>query len=115
MRSGRTRDAYELSTKFGYVLDADRKAHKESERPHDWSPEHTRRALEASLRRLRTDYVDLYQLHNPRMDGIEADELFAELEALKAEGKIRHYGIALGPKIGWRDEGVKRARASATG
>jgi len=107
VRSGRTRDAYELSTKFGYVLDADRQAHKESERPHDWSPEHTRRALEASLRRLQTDYVDLYQLHNPRMDGIEADELFAELEALKAEGKLRHYGIALGPKIGWRDEGVR--------
>src|SRR5215212_9056409 len=106
-RSGRPRDAYELSTKFGYVLDADRKAHKESERPHDWSPEHTRRALEASLQRLRTDYVDLYQLHNPRMDGVEADDLYAELEALKAEGKIRHYGIALGPKIGWRDEGVR--------
>jgi aryl-alcohol dehydrogenase-like predicted oxidoreductase len=108
-RSGRPRDAYELSTKFGYVLDADRTAHKESERPHDWSPAHTRRALEASLRRLRTDYVDLYQLHNPRMDGIAgaaADELFAELEALKGEGKIRHYGVALGPKIGWRDEGV---------
>src|ERR1700754_4924901 len=49
---------------------ADSQAHKESERPHDWSPEHTRRALEASLRRLQTDYVDLYQLHNPRMDGI---------------------------------------------
>ena len=106
-RSGRPRDAFELSTKFGYVLDAERTAHKESERPHDWSPAHTRRALEASLRRLRTDYVDLYQLHNPRMDGIEADELFAELEALKAEGKLRHYGIALGPKIGWRDEGVR--------
>jgi aryl-alcohol dehydrogenase-like predicted oxidoreductase len=106
-RSGRPRDAFELSTKFGYVLDADRTAHKESERPHDWSPSHTRRALEASLRRLRTDYVDLYQLHNPRMDGIEADELFAALEALKAEGKLRHYGIALGPKIGWRDEGVR--------
>jgi aryl-alcohol dehydrogenase-like predicted oxidoreductase len=106
-RSGRPRDAFELSTKFGYVIDADRTDHKESERPHDWSPDHTRRALEASLRRLRTDYVDLYQLHNPRMDGIEADELFEELEALKAEGKIRHYGIALGPKIGWRDEGVR--------
>ena len=106
-RSGAARDSYEVSTKFGYVLDADRQAHKESERPHDWSPEHTRRALEASLKRLHTDYVDLYQLHNPRMDGIDADELYAELEALKAEGKIRHYGIALGPKIGWRDEGVR--------
>lgn len=106
-RSGRPRDAYELSTKFGYVIDADRTAHRESERPHDWSPQHTRRALEASLRRLRTDHVDLYQLHNPRMDGIDADELFAELEALRAEGKLRHYGVALGPKIGWRDEGVR--------
>src|SRR5215212_9386915 len=93
-RSGRPRDAYELSTKFGYVLDADRTAHKESERPHDWSPAHTRRALEASLRRLRTDYVDLYQLHNPRMDGVAADELFA----------------ALGPKIGWREEGLRAIR-----
>ena len=106
-RSGRSRDTYELSTKFGYVIDADRTAHKESERPHDWSPEHTRRALEASLRRLRTDHVDLYQLHNPRMDGIDADELFAELEALKAEGKLRQYGVALGPKIGWHDEGIR--------
>ena len=106
-RSGSPRDAYELSTKFGYVIDADRTAHKESERPHDWTPDHTRRALEASLRRLRTDYVDLYQLHNPRMDGIAADELFAELEALKAEGKLREYGVALGPKIGWLEEGIR--------
>jgi len=106
-RSGRPRESYELSTKFGYVVDADRKDHKESERPHDWSPEHTRRAIEASLRRLRTDYVDLYQLHNPRMDGLLADELFAELEAPEAEGKPRAYGIARGPKIGWRDEGLR--------
>src|SRR5919202_725173 len=66
-----------------------------------------RAALEASLRRLGTDYVDLYQLHNPRMDAIERDDLFAELETLKDEGKLRHYGVALGPAIGWRDEGVR--------
>ena len=106
-RAGADRDAIELSTKFGYAIEAERGAHRESERPHDWSPAHARRALEGSLRRLRTDFVDLYQLHNPRMDAIESDELFAELEALKAEGKIRHYGVALGPKIGWRDEGVR--------
>jgi aryl-alcohol dehydrogenase-like predicted oxidoreductase len=106
-RAGAARDAIQLSTKFGYAIEAERGAHKESERPHDWSPAHARRALEASLRRLRTDFVDLYQLHNPRMDAIEADELFAELEAMKAEGKIRHYGVALGPKIGWREEGLR--------
>lgn len=110
MRAGAARHEIQLSTKFGYVIDRDRSAHRESERPHDWSAGHTRRALEASLRRLGTDYVDLYQLHNPRMEaivGAAADELFAELDALKTEGKIRHYGIALGPKIGWRDEGVQ--------
>ena len=105
-RTGVARERIQLSTKFGYMLDRDRSSHGESERPHDWSPQHTRRALEASLRRLGTDYVDLYQLHNPRMDGIHSDELFETLEGLRSEGKIRHYGVALGPKIGWREEGL---------
>lgn len=101
------REAIQISTKFGYVLDADRAGHAEGERPHDWSPGHASKALEASLRRLRTEYVDLYQLHNPQMDAIERDDLFDELEQLKAAGKIRAYGVALGPKIGWRDEGLR--------
>ena len=105
--AGAPRDAIQISTKFGYVLDADREGHAEGERPHDWSPAHARDALEASLRRLRTDYVDLYQLHNPQMDAIERDDLFDELERLKAAGKVREYGVALGPKIGWRDEGLR--------
>ncbi len=109
--AGADRDSIQISTKFGYELDSDRKRHSEGERPQDWSPEHARAALEASLRRLRTDHVDLYQLHNPRMPAIEADDLFAELEALRGEGKLRHYGVALGPAIGWRDEGVAALRA----
>jgi aryl-alcohol dehydrogenase-like predicted oxidoreductase len=101
------RDSVQISTKFGYVLDSERQQHSEGERPSDWSPEHAREALEASLRRLGTDHVDLYQLHNPRMDAIDRDDLFAELEALRDEGKLRHYGVALGPAIGWRDEGLR--------
>ena len=112
-KAGAARDAIQLSSKFGYVLDADREGHRESERPQDFSPAHVRSALEASLGRLRTDYLDLYQLHNPRMDAIDSDELFAELEALRAEGKIRHYGVALGPAIGWRDEGVRALETRA--
>ncbi len=100
------RDSIQISTKFGYVLDSGRQAHAEGERPHDWSPAHTRQSLEDSLRRLGTDYVDLYQLHNARMDAVDSDDLFAELDALRDEGKIRHYGVALGPAIGWRDEGL---------
>ncbi len=58
-----------------------------------------RRACEESLKRLRTDRIDLYQLHNPRLDALRRDDLFALLEELKAEGKIRAYGAALGPAL----------------
>jgi aryl-alcohol dehydrogenase-like predicted oxidoreductase len=101
------RDEIQLSTKFGYVLDSGRQEHSEGERPQRWDGPFVRSALEGSLRRLGTDRVDLYQLHNPRMNAIEADECFATLEDLRAEGKIRHYGVALGPAIGWRDEGIR--------
>jgi aryl-alcohol dehydrogenase-like predicted oxidoreductase len=101
------RDAVQISTKFGYVLDEGRRVHAEGERPQDWAPEHARSALEASLGRLGVDRVDLYQLHNPRMDAVERDDLFAELEALRDEGKLRHFGVALGPAIGWREEGLR--------
>ncbi len=104
------RDSIQISTKFGYELDSERRQHAEGERPQNWSPEHARAALEASLRRLGTDHVDLYQLHNPRMDAIRRDDLFAELESLRTEGKLRAYGVALGPAIGWRDEGVTALR-----
>src|SRR3990172_5168020 len=72
--------------------------------------------LEQSLERLGTDYIDVYQMHNPRMWAIESDELFATLDELKAEGKIRSYGAALGPAIGWEPEGlaVIRDREIAT-
>jgi aryl-alcohol dehydrogenase-like predicted oxidoreductase len=106
-RAGARREEIQLSTKFGYVLDSERQGHAEGERPHDWSPGHVRESLDASLGRLGTDYVDLLQLHNPRMDAILDDELFDELEQLRAEGSIRHYGVALGPAIGWRDEGIE--------
>ncbi|HSJ16666.1 MAG TPA: aldo/keto reductase [Solirubrobacterales bacterium] len=101
------RDEIQLATKFGYELGAGRREHSEGERPQRWDAPFVREALEGSLRRLGTDRIELYQLHNPRMDAIESDETFAVLEELKAEGKIRHYGVALGPAIGWREEGLR--------
>ena len=101
------RDDIQLSTKFGYVLDSGRREHSEGERPQRWDGPFVRAALEASLRRLWTDHLDLYQLHNPRVDAIDSDECFATLEDLRSEGKIRHYGVALGPAIGWREEGLR--------
>ena len=105
------RDTIQLSTKFGYVLDSDRQQHSEGERPQRWDGPFVRAALEASLERLGTDHVDLYQLHNPRMDAIDSDDCFATLEDLRSEGKIGHYGIALGPAIGWREEGLRAIAA----
>ena len=108
---GDVRDKIVIATKFGYDFyndTAEREGHKE--RPQDFSPDFVRFAVEQSLRRLQTDYIDLYQLHNPRLPVIESDELFATLDDLKAEGKIRHYGAALGPDIGWEDEGMAAMR-----
>jgi aryl-alcohol dehydrogenase-like predicted oxidoreductase len=104
------RDGIQLSTKFGYVLEEGRQQHSEGERPQRWDGPFIRAALEGSLRRLRTDRVDLYQLHNPRGEAIDSDECFAILEELRTEGKIRHYGVALGPAIGWREEGLRAIR-----
>jgi aryl-alcohol dehydrogenase-like predicted oxidoreductase len=67
-------------------------------------------ALEQSLKRLQTDYIDIYQMHNARMEQILDGALFELLDAFKAEGKIRTWGVALGPAIGWLWEGVEAAR-----
>ncbi len=56
---------------------------------------HLQYAVEQSLKRLQTDYLDVYQLHNPPFSVIESSRLFEPLEALKAQGKIRHWGISI--------------------
>ncbi len=101
------RDELVLTTKCGYDLRAERRGGGQNERPQDWRPEAVRTQLEDSLRRLGTDRVDLYQLHNARIEPVLDDDLWAELEALRSEGKIRELGVALGPAIGWVEEGVR--------
>jgi aryl-alcohol dehydrogenase-like predicted oxidoreductase len=114
---GDVRDQITIATKFGYDIYSpwDRKGHVE--RPHDWTADYVRYALDQSLARLGTDTIDVYQLHNPRMDAIRSDEVFAVLDDAVAAGKIRSYGVALGPAIGWRDEGLEafRTRPLAAG
>jgi aryl-alcohol dehydrogenase-like predicted oxidoreductase len=60
----------------------------------DFSPAYLVRSLEASLRRLKTDYVDLFQLHSPPTEVVVRGEWEPALEGLKRAGKVRHYGIA---------------------
>ena len=61
----------------------------------DWdtSKAYILRAVESSLRRLQTDYIDLYQLHGGTIED-PIDETIEAFENLKQEGKIRHYGIS---------------------
>lgn len=86
------REQIVICTKTGYTADG----------VEDFSTGAIRPILETSLRRLQTDYVDILLLHNPPralMDGRVATQ-YAELEALKQEGKIRAYGVSLD----WREE-----------
>ncbi len=108
--SGHMRDEIVISTKIGYDFYNHTARRGQQERPQDWSEGFIRFALEQSLKRLDTDYIDFLQLHNTKMDAIENDALFSLMEEFKAEGRIRAYGVALGPKIGWLEEGVKAMR-----
>lgn len=102
------RDKLVIATKFGYDIECMKKERKGfvAEMPQLWTPEYIRYACEQSLRRLKTDYIDFYQLHNVRLQTLQEDSVFETLDRLKDEGKIRSYGPALGPDIGWHDEGL---------
>ena len=82
-----------LCTKFSYYNE-DHKG--------EWKAKHVRPVLEGSFKRLQTDYADILLLHNPPrelMDGNASAELYAELQKLKDEGKIREYGVSLDWRI----------------
>jgi aryl-alcohol dehydrogenase-like predicted oxidoreductase len=82
------RDEVVIATKFGTI------SHTRGDQPGiDGSPENVRLAVEGSLRRLRTDHIDLYYQH--RMDpATPIEETVGALAGLIAEGKIRHYGLS---------------------
>ncbi|WP_426515080.1 aldo/keto reductase [Diaminobutyricibacter sp. McL0618] len=94
------REQVVIATKFGTIL------HRTTnERGLDGSAENVRLSVEGSLKRLNTDYIDLYYQH--RMDpGTPIEETVGALSELISEGKIRHYGLSeAGP------ETIRRANA----
>ncbi|MCP2200178.1 putative oxidoreductase [Lentzea flava] len=97
------RDEVVIATKWGNLFDP---ATRELT-GYDGSVEHLRRAVEGSLRRLNTDRIDLYQLHNGDLGLEEAALLRDECEALVREGKILSYG--------WSTDDPERARFFAEG
>lgn len=104
---GDRRDRVVIATKVGYdFVNYGTERRGQREIPQDFSPPALERATAAALRRLRTDRIDLLQLHNIRMEQVDDDAVWDTLERLKQKGQIRAYGIALGPAIGWLYEGV---------
>jgi aryl-alcohol dehydrogenase-like predicted oxidoreductase len=79
------RDRVVLATKFGHPMsDADRSVARGSR-------DYIHRAIDASLQRLQTDWVDLYQYHRP--DGVTPiEETLGALDELVEQGKVRHLG-----------------------
>ena len=77
-----------IATKVGNIIRADGKGL-------DWDPskEHILASADASLKRLGTDYIDLYQLHGGTIDD-PMDEMIEAFEILKQQGKRRNYGIS---------------------
>ena len=81
------RDEVVISTKYGYDFESAKQiGHKEL--PQKFDEKFTRNALEKSLERLQTNYLDMYGLHNPKMYHIHDDSIFKTLDTLKNEEKM---------------------------
>ena len=61
----------------------------------DFSRQHIFHAVDGSLKRLRTDYIDLYQVHNPTLDELRREEIQDAMERLQDAGKIRFWGVSV--------------------
>ena len=103
------RDDIVVATKIGYDVANHGSDERRGQRaiPHDFSPAALTLATENALRRLKTDRIDLLQLHNISMAEVADDSVWETLDALVASGKVRYSGFALGPAIGWMYEGVR--------
>lgn len=98
------RDKVVIATKFGHIINEETKIVDDDD---DVLLDNIHQDCENSLRRLNTDYIDLYQLHAGNYDPEKAPAVRDVLEELVAEGKIRAYG--------WSTDYVDRARVFAEG
>ncbi|MGH7927828.1 MAG: aldo/keto reductase [Candidatus Binatia bacterium] len=94
------RDKVIIATKGGNVMTGPDRGKR------NFAAEYIDKVLHESLTRLQTDYIDLYQLHNPTADVIQRGDVWEVLERRQQEGKIRHYGVS----INTMEEGVAAAQ-----
>lgn len=78
-----------IATKVGVSRDMDGRLKK------DFARAHISHAVDGSLKRLRTDYIDLYQLHNPTLDELRRDDIHEAMDRLQEAGKIRFWGVSV--------------------
>jgi len=99
------RDQVVIASKFGVMPDPDHPQDR-SRRKNDGSPANVRRSVDAALRRLGTDHIDLYYQHRPDPDTPVEETVGALAEQIQA-GKIRYYGLSeVTPEL------VRRAHAT---
>ncbi|HXQ71871.1 MAG TPA: aldo/keto reductase [Pyrinomonadaceae bacterium] len=85
------REQVVIATKFGFNIDADGTQHQNP--PLNSRPEHIKEVAEASLRRLKTDYIDLFYQH--RVDpNVPIEDVAGAVKDLIEEGKVRHFGLS---------------------
>jgi len=85
----RRREDVVIATKGGVTRDPEGRPRK------DFSRQHLSHAVDGSLKRLRTDYIDLYQLHNPTLDELRRDDIHEAMDRLQEVGKIRFWGVSI--------------------
>jgi aryl-alcohol dehydrogenase-like predicted oxidoreductase len=107
---GPRRDEVVYATKVGYDIydeDAASARRGQSELPQRFDKDYLIFAVEQSLRRLQTDRIDVLQLHNVKMEHVRDQRIWETLRDLQRAGKIRVWGAAFGPAIGWLYEAVE--------
>jgi aryl-alcohol dehydrogenase-like predicted oxidoreductase len=86
------RDEFYIATKCGCTVV--RRDEHTDDTPHVWTRENLFRGLHESLERMKTDYVDVMQLHNPSVEQTEQGELATALQEMKQQGKVRWIGCS---------------------
>jgi aryl-alcohol dehydrogenase-like predicted oxidoreductase len=78
-----------IATKVGNVRGSSGELKK------DFSRQHIFHAVDGSLRRLRSDYIDLYQVHNPTLQDLAREDIQEAMDRLQEAGKIRYWGVSI--------------------
>jgi aryl-alcohol dehydrogenase-like predicted oxidoreductase len=86
------REAFYLATKCGCNVSPD--GVDRSDPSHVWTPDQLKRNIDLSLERMKTDHVDVLQMHNPPAEDVRTNRLVTALQRIRDEGKVRFIGVS---------------------